>query len=165
METTLLRALENLKRTGENQGVFSWTCIWMKCSAKWMNEWMQSLNVQILNEMWNTVSSFDAHSSTQILSSQSSGEKMKESWKSWKIQFMRKGSGCSRDLRTKSLCSQSKHSIKHRLDLEDSSGWQIDPRTGNWTRSIRSDIWCILSIGRMIYHWNIFPVLWQMSHH
>lgn len=54
------------KGLGRNQGFFSWAFGWDVL----LNEWTQSFNVEILNGMWNTVSSFDAHSSTPVFSSQ-----------------------------------------------------------------------------------------------
>lgn len=58
---------KSAKDWGETKGfsaehAFGWDVL--------LNEWMQSFNVEILNGMWNTVSSFDAHSSTQVFSSQ-----------------------------------------------------------------------------------------------
>lgn len=162
METTLLRALANLKSTGGNQGVFIWSCIWVRYSAKWMNAVLECGNtewgVKYCMQLWCPRFNTDIEQRVQE-------KRWKNHERVGKKQFMRKGSGCSRDLRTESLCSHPRHSVKHRLDLEGSSVWQTVPRTGNWIRSIHSDIWCVLSIGRMIYHWNIFPVLWQMSHH
>lgn len=85
----------NMKRVWRHCGLFSWTRIWVKCSAQWI---MSSMYVNAPNGLtsaylsirsWNTATSFDAHSPRQMLNSQNKfRKKPKEWWKCWKTWFI-----------------------------------------------------------------------------
>lgn len=60
-------------------------------------------------------------------------KKMEESRMSWKTWFMRKASGCSRDLRTKSLCSQSKTQCQTQTGFR--GFFSLANRPKNWKRN------------------------------
>lgn len=127
---------------------------------------MPSLYVKRLNgvtgfylsiQACNTASSFDARSSIQMLSSQKRAKGMIKLLENMVHVKMFNVPRCSRYLRTKGIWSQPKmHHDNDKLDPEDSPIWQTNMRTGNWVRTIHSDIWCVFCIGRMTQHWNTF---------